>query len=205
MMKKYLIPGLVLIAIICVIIISKFNNEDSYYRFVADTVVNFYRTDKYKESKIKKDDRKVLSEFLSHLTHKNEEILLDDYIIKNDNYYINSPNTTGVYKKDGKCYIKYEDIGFDKYQGVNYEIEPFREIICDNYRTYLYLSYFYPKYTDTIKNPKYDYSYYNMSKNLSTYSYLYQSTYDGTFLKVMITVNNKKIYSIKTQEVYNEV
>ena len=206
MKKSIIIPGIILLLMILTIIFTKnVKTDESYYRYIADTIISFYRTDKYDEKKIKKLDKIVIDEYLSHLTHINEEILLDDFIIRSNAYYTNSPNTSGVYKKDGKCYIKYVDIGFDKYQSKDYEIEPYREVICDNYKIYLYFSYFYPEYSATISNPKYDYIYLESSKNMNTYTYWYQSSYDNTQLKVMIVVSDDKIFNIKTEEVYNEV
>ena len=70
---------------------------------------------------------------------------------------------------------------------------------------YLYFSYFYREYSATICNPKYDYTYLESSKNMNTYTYWYQSSYDNTQLKVMIVVSDDKIFNIKTGEVYNEV
>ena len=206
MKKKYIILGISLLVIICVIILSKIRtNDDKYYRYVADTIVGFYHSDEYDENKIKEKDRPIISEYLSHLTHKNEEILLDEYITKSNAFYVNSPNTSGVYIKNDKCYIKYEDIGFDQYHSEDLEIEPNREIICNNYKTYLYYSYFAPKYSDTVNNPRYDYIYQKMAKNMSTYTFTYISTYDDTYINVMIITNDNKIFNIKTEEGYNEV
>ena len=206
MKKSYLILGIILLLIIGVIIFSKFNkNDDSYYRFVADTIISFYKTDKYDEKKIRKEDKSIIDEYLSHLTHNDEEILLDDYIIRSNAYYTTDQNTSGVYVKNGKCYIKYRDIGFDKYYSEDYEIEPNRQIICNNYSVILYESYFYPDYNSTVNNPKYDYFFVSSTKNMSTYTFWYKSTYDNTELKVIIVVSNGSIFSIKTEEVYNEV
>ncbi|MBR4230948.1 MAG: hypothetical protein IKR74_02185 [Bacilli bacterium] len=206
MKKSYLILGIILLLIIGVIIFSKFNkNDDSYYLFVADTIISFYKTDKYDEKKIRKEDKNIIDEYLSHLTHNDEEILLDDYIIRSNAYYTTDQNTSGVYVKNGKCYIKYRDIGFDKYYSEDYEIEPNRQIICNNYLTILYESYFYPDYSVTVNNPKYDYYFVSSTKNMSTYTYWYKSTYDNTELKVIIVVSNGSIFNIKTEEVYNEV
>ena len=201
MNKKFKIASIILIIILIVIIVSKFfRSNDTYYRFVADTLVNFYHSDKYDDKKIRKDDREKVKEYLSHLTHNDEVILLDDFIIKSSDYYISKSNSQGVYKENGKCYIKYNDIGFDKYHSSDYEYEPHREVICDNYRIILYESYFYPKYSETKNNPKYDYYFEKMEKKLNTYTYYYQSSYDGTYFKISITIDNNKIFKITTGE-----
>ena len=206
MKKKYLMPSIILVIMIMLITINKIKtNSKDYYRIVADTIVGFYRDDGYDHKKIKKEDISVIENYLSHLTHNNEEISLEDYMIKNNNYYTTNRNSDGVYLKDGKCYIKYQDIGFDKYQSENIEIEPHRDVFCNNYRITLYLSDFYPDYNDTKTNPRYNYIFIKEDKNMNTYTYWYQSAYDGTYLKVMVIVNNKKIFNIKTEEVYNEV
>ena len=198
MKKKILSMSIILGIVFLIIRISKIdvpNNE--YYRYVADTIVGFYHNDQYNERTIRSKDRVIIKKYLSHLTHENEEICLDDYMIKTSDYYTNKPNSQYVYKVNDKCYIKYNNIGFDKYTSEDHEIEPYREIICDNYRIILYESMFYPKYSDTKNNPKYDYYFETSSKNLSTYSYTYQSSYDGTYLIVSLVVSNKQIIDIK--------
>ena len=198
-MKKILI-SICALFIVVIGINQLVQSKKEYYRFLADTIVGFYRDSSYDEKKIKKQDKDALITYLSKLTHKDEIIDLSEYIVKEKAYYVTSHNTSGVYKKDGKCYIEYEDLDFDKpVEEINYEMEPYKKVVCDNYFTVLYKSMFYPEYKVTKKDPKYDYVYNSEKKIENGYEFVYYSTYDGSGLKLNLMFEGNKLSEINTE------
>ncbi|MBQ6841227.1 MAG: hypothetical protein IJO63_03840 [Bacilli bacterium] len=202
-MKKVVI----IIATIFLIVIGAnylMNKDDNYYDSIADLVLSFYRTSTYDKSLFKDSDIDAIETYLSKLTHKNEVIDLSEYIEKSPAYQTDSPNSNGVYTKDGKCYIEYEDLDFDKpVEEVNYDMEPFKKVVCNNYFTDLYESQFYPAYEVTKKDPKYDYTFKNVEQTDTGYSYNYVSTYDGSGLVIKLVISDKILVKIETEYVYN--
>jgi len=197
-MKKKLI----LLSIIPILLLMIFlfrGNKEEYYQNIADIVVGFYRNDEFNEKDIKAKDLPSVKDFLSKLTHKGEIISLDEYIIKEDDYYTDLYNTQGVYKKDDKCYIEYKYLKFEEQKDEEIVIEPYKQVICDNYFTILYESDFYPSYDVTKANPKYNYVFQKSEKSMSGYTYTYYSTYDNSPLTVILIINNKVIQKIEVK------
>lgn len=200
-MKKYGKYIIILLAMIALIVGLKIiNNNQDYYLNVSNEVIKLFRSSNYDTKIIKKKDREAVNKYLSTLTHSNQVIDLTEYINKNNDYYTIDKNTKGVYIENGKCYIKYQDLNianvFDEF---NYDGEPYQRVICNNYFTYIYLSYFYPDYEDTKKNPKYDYVFNKEEKMSYGYLFTYRSTYDGTLLKIKFVINNNTIESITSE------
>ena len=199
-MKKIIIFCISAVLLIIVGINAFKENNEKYYESIANLVVGFYKSDKYDESEIKDSDIKTIEKYLSKLTHKNQEIDLSEYIEKSTVYYTTEHNTHGVYTKDGKCFIEYEDLGFTEAKVEQMEhIEPYKKVVCENYFVDIYASYFYPSYEVTKKDPKYNYFYDSMTKNDNEYVYKYISTYDGSGLLVKISLDGKVISEIKTE------
>ena len=199
-MKKILI--IIISIFILVIGIAFFlNSNENYYQNIADITVGFFHSEKYDQKQIKDRDLEAIENFLSQLTHKNEIIDLSEYIIKEKEYYTSSHNTSGVFKKDGKCYIEYEDLEFDKpFQET--ETEPYKKVVCDNYFVDLYESQFYPEYEITKNNPKYDYYFDSSLKTDEGYEFTYYSTYDGSLLKVSLILEKKTITKVMVDFTY---
>lgn len=173
-----------------------------YYKNVSDTVISFYNTNNYDDEKYSKDDLPAIETYLSKLTHENQEVNINDYLVKSDEYYIDEVNTKGVWIKDNNCYINYNDLGFNStstdIESDTYEIEPYKKVVCNNYFTILYESYFYPDYLVTKSNLRYNYIYLDGYEIKEGYEFIYRSTYDGTGMKVTITLEAKTITSIDT-------
>lgn len=199
-MKKLIIIGISAIVFIIVGINTFKENNEEYYESISNLVVAFYKSDKYDEDKVKKKDVSAVEKYLSKLTHKNEEIDLSEYIEESKVYFTTEHNTHGVYTKDGKCFIEYEDLGFAEMEVEKMEhIEPYKKVVCDNYFADIYASYFYPSYEVTKKDPKYNYLYDSMTKKEHEYIYKYISTYDGSGLLVKLSLDGNVISKIDTE------
>lgn len=199
MKKSITIISVLFLIFLLVIGFNRFKMKDeNYYGVVADTIIGFFRSTNYNKSDIRDEDIDALEAYLSTLTHENQIIDLSKYIVRQKAYYTSSANTKGVYKKDGKCYIKYDDLDFDKpVEETNYEMEPFKKVVCNHYFIVLYASDFYPEYSVTKKNPKYDYILQETNKKINGYEYIYYSTYDGTLLNLNLIIADGVIVSIE--------
>lgn len=177
------------------------NKNFEYYKNISNIVVNLFTSEKYDSKDIDTKDKKKIDEYLNTLTHKNHEIDLTDFIIKNDEYKVNEPNSKEVYIKNNKCYVKYNDLGFDYIKEENdpsYELELQKYLVCNNYYTILYESDFYMNYEENKDNLKYDYVYKQSVKFDKGYYFLYNSSYDGTGLVVKMYLDGKDIEKIET-------
>jgi|GEM_PF-2691598 len=197
-MKKIIILGLVTMFLLTGCTMKNFK----YYKNVSDTVLSFYNTDKYEQNKYSDNDIPAIEAYLSQLTHANQVVNINDYLIKTDEFYTDEDNTEGVWIKNNICYIKYDDLGLNKIDTYipegNDEEELSKKVICNNYYTILYASSFYPDYATTKSNLRYNYIYLDGNKTEDGYEFVYRSTYDGTGMKVTLIVKNKTITSIHT-------
>lgn len=193
-MKKTKKLIIVLVLLLCFLIFAHiFESKDTYYQNIADVIVSLYRSSNYDKKKVKKRDISVIEEYLSHLTHINEEVLLDDFIIRDKDNYVNKPNSKEIYMKNGSCYIKYEDLEFDKFKDIDHGPEPYKELICNKYSVIVYKSMLFDDYENIIVNPRYDYIYDRFVKDGNNRVYYYQSSYDGTYLKITLKIDKKLI------------
>jgi hypothetical protein len=197
-MKKLIILSLTIIFLLTGCTAKNFK----YYKNVSDTVISFYNSSNYDNEKYAKEDLPALETYLSKLTHENQEVNISDYIVKSDEYYTEEANTEGVWIKDDKCYIKYEDLGFSNANADtpsdSYEMEPYKRLVCNNYFTILYESSFHPDYSTTTSNLRNNYIYLDGYKTKGGYEFIYRSAYDGTGMKVTLNLKNKTIVSIDT-------
>lgn len=188
-MKKFLII-LIIMSLLTGCGIKK-NNE--YYKNVSDTVISFYRSSNYKKSDFSSNDVKVLNEYLSTLTHKNQEIDITKFV-NEATTKTNEKNTKGVYTRDNKWFIKYEDLKFESHN----DIEPYAVINCEGKTFTLFSSLFYPDYDDTRKNRVYNYVYVGSQIEKNIRKYAYRSSYDGSGVIVLLELKNKDIVNIFT-------
>lgn len=195
--KVIILIGIIVVILSAILLIS--DNKNKYYQEISDIVVGFYQSDEFNEKDVKKKDLNAVKTFLSKLTHEDEEILLDNYIKKESLYYTSESNTLGVYKNNGKCFIRYEDLDFDVQNDEHIEMEPHKRVVCDYYFTVLYKSDFYPDYEVTKSNPKYDYVFNSSEKTFDGYAFTYYSTYDNSKLTVELIIENKQIVEIKVE------
>lgn len=199
-MKKILI---IILTITLVFLMTGYTtNNLKYYKNISQTVIDLYRNSDYDKKDIQKEDINAIDNYLSTLTHKNQIVNVSNFITKTDDYYVKEENTSGIWVKNNTCYIKYEDLNIteDKADSddPNYEIEKNVRVVCDNYYAIIYASDFYPNYLDVQLDPKYDYIYLDGSETKSGYEFIYRSSYDGTGIKVTITLNGKNISKIET-------
>ena len=196
MKKTVILLVLCIIFIACIILNKVYVPKSEYYRLVADTAANFFRSKDFDETKIKKKDIPALEEFLSHLTHENEVIDLDKYITKTSDNKTTEANTPGVYKESGKCYIKYKDLGFDFNDESEGYTEPTKKVVCDGYVTYLFFTDFYPSYKYIVNEPKYDFIFKEEKQGLSGQTYIYESSYDASILEIKLIISDNTIMQI---------
>ncbi len=197
-MKKIIILSLTIIFLLTGCTVKNLK----YYKNVSDTVIAFYNTDNYDDEKYAEEDIPAIETYLSELTHENQIVNINDYLVKSDEFYTDETNTEGVFIENDTCYIKYEDLGLTS-TGVDtesdtYEMELYKRVVCNNYYTILYESSFYPDYSATKSNLRYNYIYLDSQKTEDGYNFIYRSTYDGTGMKVSITLEDKTITSIHT-------
>lgn len=201
-MKKSikLILVLLIISIVFIIVGSITGDKYEYYRNVSDIVVGFYKSAQYDEESIKNKDKEAVETYLSTLTHKNEEICISDYVAKKKENKTNEKNSKNIYIKNNKCYIKYDSLNISKTSESDYEeMENYDVLVCNGYRVILYKSMFNDDYKNTIKNPKYNYVFYDYEKYDNKYVYKYTSSYDGTSIKVILNMNGNTIESIEVE------
>lgn len=198
-MKK---SKLIVLVLLGTFVLTGCNNKNfEYYKNISNIVVNLFTSEKYNADDIDKKDKEKIDEYLRTLTHINHEIDLTEYIIKDKKYYVDEANSKEVYIKDNKCFVNYDDLGFDyvKEDGdPSYELELQKYLVCNNYYTILYESDFYIDYEGNKDNPKYSYIYNRSVKFEEGYYFLYRSSYDGTGLVVKIYLDGKNISKIET-------
>ena len=201
MKKRNIILIIISVVFALVIGLNAFINKDKdYYSNVANIVVGFFSSSNYDKSIVKKQDLAAVENVLSKFTHQNEVIDLSEYIIQKKEYFTTQHNTSGVYQKDGKCFIKYDDLDFDEpVDEMNYEMEPYKKVICENYYTVLYESMFFPNYELTKKNPKYDYHFEDEIETDLGRDFIYYSSYDGSRLKISMILEKKTIKKINLE------
>lgn len=197
-MKKLILLGFIITILLTGCQVKNFK----YYKNISDKVISFYNTDEYNKEKIFEEDFPAINTFLSELTHKDQIVNISDYITKSQEYYTSESNTNGVWVDDDTCYIKYNELGLfntgEDIESDTYEIELNKRIVCNNYYTILYESYFYPNYNVTKSNPRYNYIYLDGNTLDTGYEFIYRSSYDGTGMKVNIVLKDKKIIDINT-------
>lgn len=176
--------------------------DQQYYKEIANTVISLFRNINYDDSEFTREENNAINKIISELTHKDQEVNVSDFIIKNSEYYVNEKNTEGIYKKGNECFISYDDLNLKSYEENNehYELEPHKRVVCDGYYTVLYLSDFYPEYEETQKNPLHNYSYLKGYKTETGYNYVYKSTYDGSYLTVVIDLDDGTNISLMKKE-----
>ena len=141
----------------------------------------------------------LIDNYLYELT--NPEINVSDFIVYDDIYKTNEGNSPGIYLKDNECYIRYNDIVFDKSED---DIgEDMIGVVCNGYSTVILADSVKPLVHE-YDNPKYNYRYLGYYED-NGYHFAYRSYYDGSGLVVTIDdeiktefvdVNNLKLKKI---------
>ena len=116
------------------------------------------------------------------LAGTNPEINVSEFIIYDDIFKTDEPNSPGIYLKNNECYIRYKDITFNKSED---EIgEDMKDVFCNGYYTVILADSVKPIVEDT-ENPKYNYRYLGYYED-NGYHFAYRSYYDGSGLVVSI-------------------
>ena len=106
---------------------------------------------------IDRKDRDVVNNYISQITHVNQEVNVSDMLIKDNEHKTTESNTKDIYYKNNNCYIKYDKLKINTYDYDNYEMEPYQRLVCDGYYIVVYQSDFYPNYEKSKTNPIYVY------------------------------------------------
>lgn len=162
------------IIIVCLLIIlTGCSNEIIEYKKVSDTVVNLSENNNYNKKDLKSHQIKMIDDYINN----NISIDLENFIIRSDYYKTNEENTDGVFVKDDKCYINYNDIIFNESNDSDFSGETI--IVCNGY--YLTLSKDNLDMKKSTQNYRY-LGYYDSDK----YSFVYRSYTDGSGLILTI-------------------
>lgn len=188
-MKKLLI----LLIVMSLLTGCGITKNDEYYKNVSDTVVSFYRNSNYKKSDFSSNDADVIEKYLSTLTHENQEIDITEYVNESTTKTLEN-DTKGVYKKNNKWFIKYNDLKFV----TDSDIDTYAVVNCNGKTFTLFSSLFYPDYRETKSNRVYNYVYIGSQIEKYTKKYAYRSSYDGSGLIVTLELKNKDIVDINT-------
>lgn len=193
-MKKFLL-------ILCVILFTGCNKQVVHYEKFSNTVVGLFDSVVYDQKGFNQTEIKLIEKYITTLTHENEIIELDKYIQKNEDYYTDEKNTQGVFTDNGKCYIKYEDINFEKIPNDNSHLADSQvaKIICNNYLVILNDSHF-TSYEEIRNNKRHNYRYLGHSKDMNVYNFVYRSYYDGMGLIVTIETDGNNIVKFDVKE-----
>lgn len=181
---------------IVLMLLSGCTKKDAlYYKDMSQTIISLFRNLHYKESDYSKKENEAIQKIVSELNHENHKINVSDFIIKTQEYKVNETNSKEIFKENNECYIYYHNLGYDEYSNHedHYELEPHKKLICDGYYTILYESDFFPKYYLTQQDPLHNYAYIDYNETQNGYSYIYKSTYDGSYLVVDINVDDMEI------------
>lgn len=197
---------IITIIICCFIICGCSNNKNEYYKQVSEILVNTLNGTTNNLNDVDKKDRDVVNNYISQITHVNQEVNVSDMLIKDNEHKTTESNTKDIYYKNNNCYIKYDKLKINTYDYDNYEMEPYQRLVCDGYYIVVYQSDFYPNYEKSKTNPIYNYLYKGSIKNGIDHQYIYKSTYDGSYLNVKINADDKiNNIDLVFNENYNDV
>ena len=189
-----------ILTIVFVLFLTGCGNKIEHYKKFADTALNFFESSNYSSKEFSENENILLNKYLSTLTHENQIIDLDDYIDKSEDYYTNENNSYGVYVENGKCYIKYDDISFQKLEsGADIEDEMIAKIVCNNYFVTIMSSQFID-YNEIQNDERYNYRYLGYINDDTKYQFIYRSYYDGSGLVISVDTKNNKIVDLSVTE-----
>ncbi len=209
-MKKYIIIiGIFLSLIIIVFVANAFRKDEVTNKEIADTVVSFFTSSSFDEELYNDTEKEALNTYLSTLTHENEEINISEFIVKNKIYETTEPNSSNIYKKDGECYIYYNELSFafEEDEGNDNEIahedsgDAIDTLVCDGYKVDILEEYFNPSYEETKNDPKHSYVYMAMKTSGSVEKFYYASTYTNYYIEVNLYTKSSDVYNIEVKEV----
>lgn len=172
-----------IVLIIFVLLLCGCENNVNEYKEVSDIVIGLFKNANYNREKLSEYQKNLISEYLIDL--ENPEVNVSDFVIYNENYKTEDSNTDGIYLKDDRCYIKYNDIVFDDSEDHN--SESMAKVVCNGYYVILFNDSVKPISID-YDDEKYNYRYLGYYEDAG-YNFAYRSYYDGSGLIVNIDDN----------------
>lgn len=166
-----------------------------YYKEMSETVLGLFQNIEYKEKDYSKKENEAIQKIVSELTHEGQKINVSKFIEKTNEYKTYEQNSKEIFIENDECYIYYQDLDYEGYEKneAHYEMEPHKRLVCNGYYTILYESDFFPKYHLTQKDPLYNFAYIDYNETEKGYSYIYKSTYDGSYMIVDINTDDMEI------------
>ena len=170
----------VIVILVGILLLSGCSNKIGEYKEVSDIVVGLFQNDSYSKDKLNASQIRMIENYITTLN--NPEINVSDFLIANELYKTQEKNTSGVYVRDNKCYIKYKDIIFES--PGDHVGESTARVICNGYTVILFEDSVKPRVAD-YQNPKYNYRYLGYYVD-NGYHFAYRSYYDGSGLIVTV-------------------
>ena len=178
------------------LLLSGCTKKDSYYyKEMSDTVLGLFQNIDYKERDYSRKENEAIQKVISELTHENHKINVSKFINKTSEYKVYEQNSQEIFKENDECFVYYHDLDYIEYaqNEAHYELEPHKRLVCDGYYTILYESDFFPQYHLTQNDPLYHFAYIDYTETENGYSYIYKSTYDGSYMVVDINIDDMDI------------
>ena len=190
-----------IILIITLLLLTGCDNKVSEYKEVSDVVVGLFQKKYYNSNNLNETQKDLIDDYI--LSLDNPEINVSNFIVKDTSYSTNEENTDGIYMRDNKCYIKYNDIVFK--EAIDHTMESIARVVCNGYYTILFDDSVKPMSID-YSNPKYNYRYLGYYKK-EGYHFAYRSYYDGSGLIVsvndMVSISFEEVDDISLKQINN--
>lgn len=189
-----------IIIILSLLLLCGCESKITEYKEISDIVVSLFKTETFDKKNLNNKQISLLDDYIKNL--KNPEINVSKYIVYDDIYKTVEKNTKGIYIKNNKCYIRYNDINF--VESTDHNTEPMNTVVCNGYYVVLMHDSVKPIELD-YNNPIYDYNYLGYYKD-DSYHFAYRSYSDGSGLIVTVSdeitieftdVNDLKLKTIR--------
>lgn len=168
-----------IIIILSLLLLCGCESKIAEYKETSDIVVSLFKTETYDKKNLNNNQIKLLDDYINNL--KNPEINVSKYIIYDEAYKTTEENTKGIYIKNNKCYIRYNDINF--VESTDHNTESMNTVICNGYYVVLMHDSVKPIELD-YNNPVYNYLGYYKDDG---YHFAYRSYMDGSGLIVTVS------------------
>ena len=166
-----------------------------YYRNIADQAISLFDELEYNGKDISSNDKKALDKLITEFSHIDQIVNVSKFIVKTDDYKTNEPNSDIVFKEDDTCYVKYEDLDFDREWG--HEMEVHTRVVCDGDFEVRSVGDFLPSYQNVQLDPKYDYIFSTYVATDEYYKFIYRSSYDRSIITVKINLDGSDVSDIE--------
>ena len=147
------------------------------------------------------EEKELLEDYFDSQARNRKIINIDNSVGFSEESYTKEPNTAGIFEKNGKHYIKYNELKWKKtYDGD----DEYAVINLDGLQSALYKSLVPLLYEETHGKSKYNYEFGESKEFDNLIKYYYKSIYDDSGFVIEYTIDDNKIVSIDTyyQDVY---